>query len=189
MTTYQFTNMTAAQAEAFMAVPEVQPVRRRMAELSHGARLVVDLGCGKGDEVGDWFDPKTYVGVDCSPELIRIAQRRWPGYLFMTQPILELTTVVDVCIIKSVLEHLPESEAVAVYNHARSLCRKLIVVWHSEPRNDLGHYSSYAGELGLMIQNRHKRSVFEGTHISHERIGKHNLWVVCGTAPGDVEVL
>ena len=188
MTTRQFAEMTRAQAEAFMAVPEVQPVRQRMAELTSSARLVVDLGCGKGDEVGDWFDLATYVGVDCSPELIRIARQRWPGYLFFAKPILELTTVADVCILKSVLEHLPEVEAVAVYNHARSLCRKLLVVWHTEPKNDMGSYAVYDGELGKMQQNRHRRSVFEGTHISHERIGKHNIWVVRGTAWADVEI-
>jgi SAM-dependent methyltransferase len=189
MSIRQFANMTWAQAVAFMPNPEVQPVRQRMAELTQGARLVVDLGCGKGDEVGDWFDPETYIGFDCSPHLIAIARELWPGFAFFTKDILELSSPVDVCMLKAVLEHLPETEAVAVYNHARSLCRKLLLVWHTEPRNDVGEYMLYDGELGRMQQNRHRRSVFEGTHISHERIGKHTIWVVRGTAPNHTEVL
>lgn len=175
---------------AFMPRPEVQPVRRRMAELTYSCTTVMDLGCGKGDEVGDWFDSETYIGVDCSPHLIAIAKELWPGFTFLAEDILNLTTQVDACILKAVLEHLPETEAIAVYDHARSLCRKLIVVWHTEPRNDMGEYTWYAGELGMMQQNRHRRSVFAGTHISHERIGKHNLWVVRGgTAPRTTEIL
>ncbi|KKL08376.1 hypothetical protein LCGC14_2576490, partial [marine sediment metagenome] len=50
MSTSQFTNMTANEAVRFMANAAVQPVRKRLQEIV-GAWNVVDLGCGKGEEV------------------------------------------------------------------------------------------------------------------------------------------
>lgn len=174
MSTAQFANMSAADADAFMAVSHVQPVRKRLAEIV-GNGTIIDIGCGKGDEVSSWFDPVTYFGVDCSRELILFARERNPGYRFSTLGALDIVGHWNYAIIKAVLEHLPPYEAQAVYDHARTLCDTLLVAWHTEPgRESLAWYD---GELGRMQQNRHSRNMFGGS-ITREVCGKHVIWQV-----------
>lgn len=171
MTTAQFAAMTDRQAEGFM-ITEVQPVRARLAQIV-GRKTVVDIGCGKGDEVSDLFDRQTYLGIDCSPALVRIARRNNPGYRFEVAT--NLRGHWDYAIIKSVLEHLPPAEAVALYDLARTVCDTLLVAWHTEPGRERLYW--YQGELGQMMQHRHDRGAFSGT-ITRETCGKHAIWTV-----------
>ncbi len=76
-----------------------------------------------------------------------------------------------------VLEHLPPGEALAVYNHARTVTGVLYVVWHTEPGATYVP-RQYQGELREpMSQNIHKTSMFSGM-IRREVVGKHVIWVV-----------
>lgn len=173
MSTKQFTEMTRKQAIGFMPQPEIQPVRARLAELV-GDRYVVDIGCGKADEVSNLFAAEKYLGIDCSPELIRIARRNNPGYIFLRCDAMDMTSH-PCAIIKAVLEHLPPAEALTIYNHVRSITEVMYVAWHTEPGKE--KLSTYDGELGVMLQNRHDRKLFHGI-TSTEICGKHVIWTV-----------
>lgn len=183
MSTAQFANMTRAQAVAFMANAHPQPVRHRLAQIV-GGRAVIDIGCGKGEEIGDLFTPEQYTGVDCSAELIAIAQKRWPEHRFFVGSAQGTAAIATLeprqrwpfGIIKSVLEHLPPDEAVAVYEAGRAICDVLLVAWHTEPGwpEKLG---SYDGELGRMLQHRHTLQRFTGIE-SREVCGAHVIWTV-----------
>jgi SAM-dependent methyltransferase len=166
--------MSDVDADNFMPISEVQPVRTLLARMvGHGT--VVDIGCGKGDEVSDLFDPEKYLGIDCSEALIRIARHRNPGFRFETIQGLDLNGHWDYGIIKAVLEHVPPDEAVAIYENARRVCDVLLVAWHTEPGRE--NLAWYDGEIGRMQQNRHDRSKFSG--IEHREVcGKHVVWTV-----------
>ena len=175
MTTKQFTEMSREQAERFMPTPEIQPVRKRLAEIV-GQSFVIDVGCGKGDEVSTLFSPYQYYGIDCSAELIRFARINNPRHRFTHTPAMQLETQgFKFAIVKAVFEHLPPDEAVAVYNHVRSLVPIMLVAWHTEPGKE--KLSTYDGELGTMMQNRHDINIFRGT-IGREVCGKHVIWTV-----------
>lgn len=176
LSTAQYTQMTRAEAGRFMADAEKQPVRTRLAELVDG-RMVKDLGCGKGEEVNDLYEPGRYLGIDCSEELIQIAREKNPDYAFLTLPIQKAPRFLGVGIMKSVLEHLPVEEAVAVYEHARSITEVLFVAWHTEPGNRL-KMETYQGELNEpMLQCKHERGLFRGVK-RREVCGKHVIWEV-----------
>lgn len=176
MSTSQFTNMTANEAVRFMANAAVQPVRRRVSEIV-GEWDVVDLGCGKGEEVGLYL-PDQYLGVDCSAELIRIAQYRNPHYPFQVSSVQDLEGHWTFGVLKAVLEHLPGAEALAVYNYARALTDTLLVVWHMEPSKLDPYEARYQGELAEpMWQNRHPLAPYHGM-IEREECGKHVIWTV-----------
>lgn len=175
MSTLQYATMTAEEAQRFMANAPSQPVRSRLCTLVED-RVVIDIGCGKGEEV-ELYDPDQYYGVDCSKELIRLARERHPNYLFEHKSALSLDGYWTCGIIKSVLEHLPPPEALAVYNHARKVTGVLYVVWHTEP-GPAYVPRQYQGELReLMWQNIHKASTFPGM-IRREVVGRHVIWVV-----------
>lgn len=174
MSTKQFAEMTDADAESFMPVPEIQPVRAKMAQIV-GSKTVIDIGCGRGDEVEALFDQHTYFGIDCSASLVRMARARNPGFRFALMAAQGVQGHWDYAIIKAVLEHVPREEAVAIYDHARTLCDTLLVAWHTEP--GIENLTWYDGELGRMQQNRHDRSLFGGS-VTREVCGKHVLWTV-----------
>ncbi len=178
MSTAQFAGMTAEQASTFQAAHHEQKVRRRVAEIV-GRGRVLDLGCGAGDQVSQYFTPDQYLGVDCSGELIMLARERNPGYLFTVGDgrLVAYRVGWDYCILKSVLEHLPLDEALVLYERARSLCQTLLVVWHTEPKGR-ADYRKYQGELGTMLQNRHDRLLFAGVQ-KREVCDKHVIWTVC----------
>lgn len=179
MSTAQFAAMTRGQAEAFMPNAQRQAARRRLAELVAG-RPVLDIGCGKGEEVGELYTVNQYHGLDCSAQLIEIARQRWPRYLFAVGSAQELagdSLVFPVAIMKAVLEHLPPDEAVQVYEAARRVAAVLYVAWHTEP--GVERLSTYEGELGTMLQHRHDRSRFAGV-TEREVCGPHVIWTVEG---------
>ncbi len=176
MSTAQFTNMTVNEAVRFMANAPVQPVRKRVQEIV-GEWDMVDLGCGKGAEV-DLYLPGQYLGVDCSAELIRIAQYRHPHYQFQVSSVQDLEGFWTFGVLKAVLEHLPYLEALEVYDHARSITDTLLVVWHMEPSKLDAYEARYQGELAEpMLQNRHPLEHFQGM-VEREECGKHVIWTV-----------
>jgi len=165
--------MTKGQAERFMSPAQKQPVRKRLAEIV-GNGTVIDVGCGKADEV-EFFDPREYSGIDCSVELIWLAVQNHPKYKFGTINALDLEGTWDFAIIKSVLEHLTTEEALAVYNHVKTCCHLMLVVWHTEPGEEV--LKTYDGELGEMMQNRHDVRLFKGV-VDREVCDKHVIWTV-----------
>lgn len=174
MSTAQFAEMSRSQAESFMAGAKPQAVRARMSQIV-GPAQVIDIGCGKGEEVAWLYRPWQYLGVDCSPELVRLARQRNPGYEFLAKNALDLDGRWPFAVMKAVLEHLPPDEAVEVYEHARTVSEVLLLAWHTEPGRE--HLTTYDGELGTMAQNRHDRDRFEGVRSRHV-VGPHVLWVV-----------
>lgn len=174
MSIAQFAGMDEEQARRFMADAPKQRVRSRIAELV-GSRSVVDVGCGKGEEVSDLFTPSQYTGVDCSPELVSLAKRANPGYHFIVGDGRDLSGSWDVGVVKAVLEHVPAEEALAIYEHVRSLVDVLYVAWHTEPGEP--QFRTYAGELGTMQQNRHDHALFDGM-TAREVVEPHVLWTV-----------
>ena len=175
MTIAQFVNMSTEQAAHFMAGKDIQPVRKRLAEIV-GKHRVIDIGCGPGFEIKELFDPHTYFGIDCSRELVLIARQRNPGFAFASIDALSVEGHWDFAIVKAVLEHLPEADALAIYDHARSISDTLLVAWHTEPSMQ-PEYATYQGELGQMQQNRHNLRAFAG-NIARERCGAHVIWHV-----------
>lgn len=159
-----------------MAGAGPQAVRTAMAEIV-GTADVIDIGCGKGEEVSRLYEPQQYLGVDCSAELVHLAMERNPGYRFEVADALDIDGHWPFAVMKAVLEHLPPDEAVAVYEHAKSVADVLLVAWHMEP--GVEHLATYEGELGTMQQNRHDRDQFQGVQ-SRRVVGPHVLWIVEG---------
>lgn len=96
------------------------------ANLADGASLL-DLGCGNGRLIEALRDKKIeYLGLDNSPELIKLAQNNYPAYKFLVGDILKLADVWPALIIKSgtpdkqikfdyifclaVLQHIPSAK-------------------------------------------------------------------------------
>lgn len=175
MRTEIYRDMTAAEAERFMPRPEIQPVRTRLAHIV-GEEDVIDIGCGKGDEIASLYEPDQYFGIDVSPELVKIAKRNNPGYRFEAMQCSEITGFYSYTIIKSVLEHLPTEEALSLYEDARFICDTLLVAWHTEP--GVFECRRYTGELkSPQIQIRHPIPLFKGVE-KREVCGKHVIWTV-----------
>lgn len=180
--TAQFAAMTAEQAAQFMSRFGVQPSRAFVAQLIGPTGTVVDLGCGRGDEVSDLFTPEQYTGVDCAAELIKIARQKHPRHQFCVAEAAKVRGWWDYGIIKSVLENLSEDEAVALYRNALAICGTLFVVWHMEPTLGRPTYDTYAGEVGTMQQNRHRWQAFvPPVPVFREQCERHMVWKVAGT--------
>lgn len=77
----------AAYAEHLARELEQKPLDRhllnRFAEETRGRGLVADVGCGPG-QVGAYLNAEgvTTVGIDLSPEMIRVARETFPGLQF-----------------------------------------------------------------------------------------------------------
>lgn len=172
--------MNADEAIRFMANAPRQPVRARLAALVQG-RTVIDLGCGKAEEIGELYTPAQYLGVDCSIELIKYARNRWPLYLFSVAAIQELNGHWPIGIMLGVLEHVPFDEAVVMYERARMLVDVLYLGWHTEPHDQRKRIYFYQGELDTPLQqNRHPRQPFRGIREREEVGTSHVIWTVDG---------
>lgn len=175
--------MTPAQAVGF-AVPSAireEPVYRRLAEHVGTEATVLDLGCGKAEYASKYFRSEQYRGVDCSPALIAMARATNPAHLFYVNggPGFHPAALPDYVLVKSVLEHIPEDEAVALYETALRLSRiAALIAWHMEPTSDRATVQHYEGELGTMLQIRHRREAFRGAVLRREVCGTHVIWTV-----------
>ena len=174
----QFSAMTPEQARIFMAPHGKQEVRGLLARLV-GDRSVLDIGCGKGMQVAEFFDPNRYIGIDCSPALIDLAREDNPGFEFRVADARELEGHWPCGIIKAVLENLTQPEAVEVYDAARRLCDVLYIAWATAPGTS-AKVRTYDGELGTMQQNRHLRSVFKGPATVIKAPHPFTIWRVDG---------
>jgi SAM-dependent methyltransferase len=81
--------------EAVLSTPRVWHFLRKLPEfdyrrtkerirriLGDQAGVVLDLGCGTG-EYAPLFSPERYVGLDLSPQFVRYASTRLPGFAFL----------------------------------------------------------------------------------------------------------
>lgn len=72
---------TARDGEEFWQQGELDAVEA-MAHAPTDARVVVDYGCGVGRSIGTVNTPVT-IGVDVSPQMLALAQLRFPDTLFL----------------------------------------------------------------------------------------------------------
>jgi SAM-dependent methyltransferase len=91
--------------------PELEKV---MANLEDGSS-VLDVGCGNGRLLENLVDKNiSYLGVDNSEELLKLARTNYPNHEFKTADILNLIPVVkekfNLVISVAVLHHLPSEE-------------------------------------------------------------------------------
>jgi SAM-dependent methyltransferase len=162
-----FANMTSEEAERFMKGNE-HPMRKVAAGMV-GSRPVVDLGCGRGIDIDKLYTPEQYLGIDCSEELIRIAERDNPRHAFGTCSIFDYLAFDDdnekpIGVMISVLEHVESLEiAQELYNDARRVCKELIVGWHTPPHYPKTRIIQVKCELNSPIhQNHYAEGTFHG---------------------------
>jgi trans-aconitate 2-methyltransferase len=100
-------------------VPNTHAVRELLFNIDHpGPRLVVDLGCGPGNNtelIADRWPDAFVLGIDSSPSMIQAAQsRRRPGRLEFREGDLrewEPVDAPDVALLNTVLNWLPDHMA------------------------------------------------------------------------------
>jgi len=94
---------------------EIWPEIIRLAEGVKDGDKVLDLGCGNGRLLEALKDKKIeYLGVDNSEELIKLAQKNYPGYKFIVADILNLENIesqkFDYIFCLATLQHLPSQD-------------------------------------------------------------------------------
>ena len=178
-----FISMTANEADIFMK-GNTHPIRERVAHLV-GKRKVIDLGCGRGIKIRKLYNPGSYLGIDCSKALIKVAQRDNPNHVFIVKDILEVlknfkTKSIQISIMVSVLEHVPSLEiAQEIYKEAKRVSKELIIGWHHPPYYKETEIIKVKAELqNLMWQNHYKKGSFNG-FIKVEKIELAEIWRVC----------
>ncbi len=162
-----------------------QPVRAEMAAATRGG-TVLDVGCAKGAEIRQLFDPALYLGVDISPQLIDLARELNPGFRFLQADATRLPFAddsFDFAISKSVLEHVPSEEvAVAIFRELARVGRRAIVVWHTPPIYDETEIIVLHGYIpSPLYQNHYARRAFafDDLRIDRRRIDDaFELWTV-----------
>ncbi len=190
-----FADMGEAEARRFMSGKLNLDLRLGMAEVVNG-RTLYDIGCGKGLAVKVLYDKDKYLGIDVSPELLRIAESDNPGYRFMRHDMSVSPLSVDdesaeVGLMISVLEHVDDLEtAKRIYFEAIRTCKELLVVWHTPPVYDSTELITVPCELNHPIrQNHYERGSFEreDLEVRSERVGGFDCWRVVrrGGLPAD----
>jgi trans-aconitate methyltransferase len=178
-----FDSITAKEAERFM-LGNSHPIRELVAQ-KVGAQHVIDLGCGRGIKIKELYTHTNYIGIDCSSELIKLAQQDNPLHTFWVADILDFLTdyednAIPVCIMISVLEHVPTLEiAQQIYNEAKRVAKVLYVGWHHPPYYKETKIIEVKAELdSLMYQNHYKEGSFDNP-IRVEKVKLAELWTVC----------
>ncbi len=86
------------------------------SELEHFLRLVIpldssvlEIGCGTGDFIGH-LKPSQGAGIDFSPQMIEMAKKKYPEYLFLVDDIedLHLTEKFDYVVMSDLVGHLTD---------------------------------------------------------------------------------
>ncbi len=97
--------------------------RRRYRRMFHGARRILDVGCGTG-EAARWANDADYVGIDLSEELVRRGAAR-PGRQLAAASVTALPFsdgTFDRAVVMGVLHHLaPDQMPAALQEVARTL--------------------------------------------------------------------
>jgi SAM-dependent methyltransferase len=140
-----WTGLEPDYLESFMHAGSVgveHPSRRFAAELVGEGESVLDVGCGPGAnyEVLAWLGRTAgYVGVDASAAAVEVARTKYPAGDFRVGDAAALTDhfgarSFDVVVVRHLLEHLPDFEA--VMSQAIAVARRLSVfVFFLTPRS------------------------------------------------------
>ena len=75
----------AIEEEHWWFVGRRQIMRTLLADIlpPHANRQVVDVGCGTGANIASLADAYDVLGIDTTPEAIRLSQDRFPGVTFV----------------------------------------------------------------------------------------------------------
>ena len=116
---------------------------------------VLDIGCGTG-ELLNHLNPKTGMGVDISPEMIRLAKRKFHKYEFNASDFdkIDMKKEFDLIIIIDVIEHLGNINK--TFSKIRSISKENTKIIISSP--------SYYWKLVLYIGEKLKMKMPEGDH-------------------------
>ena len=124
--------------------------------LTSSGQSILELGCGTGDLLNG-LEPQRGVGIDFSPEMVRIAKKRYPHLEFRTADIESVDgweETFDVLILSDVLGHLMDIEE--TFRRIHVFCRpdtRLIVSYYNflwEPILKIGEF------LGLKMPQQHQ---------------------------------
>lgn len=171
--------MSDDEAQRFMdgdRYPSPEDVARAV-----GGRAVLDCGCGKGKKVKENYAICRYLGVDCSPALVRVARNDNPGFRFEVAELADyLRELPDkhypVAIMVAVLEHLPSLDiALRLVKEAMRVSDELIIGWHTPPKHNRTEIKLVGAELDRPIwQNHYSRAAFSPGSITKVKGGE--LW-------------
>ena len=181
----EFTRLTPAQAEAYMADRRDQPVRAHLAAraLDRG-RTVLDAGCGNAlADAWRYAAAARYVGADVSRPLLAVARVhfRGPPWDFVVADLAELPfpdRAFDVAVCKSVLVHLPSQDvAVAVVLELLRVARRVILAWAGSPFDAAARIARVGGHFGHQVyQNTYDRRAFPVPHGSTYTVHDFEVW-------------
>ncbi len=96
---------------------------------------VLDVGCGPATNT-KIFESCDYTGIDINERYIQTAQAKYPSLKFMVQDASRLTLPqhsFDLVIINSMIHHLNDQEAKALFNHLKLFLKKEGRIIISEP--------------------------------------------------------
>lgn len=100
---------------------------------------VLDAGCAYG-RAAEWFPPDLYTGVDISPDLIKLAQQKYPDHRFSVADIRHLpfpTRSFDVAFAISIKQMIEGNLGVEIWeemeNELRRVAKKLVLLEYTEP--------------------------------------------------------
>jgi 2-polyprenyl-3-methyl-5-hydroxy-6-metoxy-1,4-benzoquinol methylase len=148
-------------------------VREHLSGLAINPSSILDVGCGSGhllDEVKTIFPSAEMMGVDFSPESIRVAQRLFPTGCFRILSIFDLEQLdrqFDLVLCTEVIEHL--EEATLAVDKLVAACRPggtiVITVPHGRHDTFSGHFNFWTPESFRREFRSHKPFVVE--HASY----------------------
>lgn len=174
----EFTSITGEDAEKYIMNSVNQRVRDRMAEIADG--YVLDVGCANGID-SHRYNTEKYLGIDISPELIKIAEKRNPEHHFLcinALDFLESDIHFDYIICKAVLEHIPLNEAVRLYHKMVEKSDVLLLAWHMIPGEKTEIHEIKGHFEKDILQNEYDFRLFSDYNIRKERVDNYELWTV-----------
>jgi ubiquinone/menaquinone biosynthesis C-methylase UbiE len=114
---------------------------RIIDKVINNADTVLDLGCGYG-RMAEIFNPKRFVGVDVSPDLIAEAKERYPKHKFIEADLLNLPfkdKEFDWGLLVSVRGMIQSNLGEEVWDkmdkECRRVCKKILVLEYGEYEN------------------------------------------------------
>lgn len=147
------------------------------AVLPPGGGVVLDVGCGTGANVAAFADRHDAIGVDPSPEGIRLARERFPGATFLEGTVPGAgdgaAASADLVLMTDVIEHVPDDLFLA--SSVLSLMKPgghLVLTVPAHPElwsvHDVtfGHYRRYTSDR--------LRAVWRGLPVTERLVSHYN---------------
>jgi ubiquinone/menaquinone biosynthesis C-methylase UbiE len=99
----------------------------------------LDAGCGYG-RAAEWFPREKYIGVDISPDLLRIANERYPKHVFIETDLRELPfedrafdVAFCISIKQMIVGNLGDKVWLAVENELKRVADRVLILEYEEP--------------------------------------------------------